>query len=155
MLFYELRSDEERKQLEQANVVVDRLVLVMATAWLRTVVDVVVRASGVNKFDQIDGKARKSAKSVDVLGKSINRLGRALAGLAVGDQLRRAFGAAAELSGTEQRIDNVTKKYQQFIGINKSAAEASKAFAISQQQALSDFSDLASRLGSLVHRLRI
>ena len=114
----------------------------------QTVVDIVVRASGVNKLDQIDGKARKSAKSVDVLGKSINRLGRALAGLAVGDQLRRAFGAAAELSGTEQRITNVTKKYQQFTGINKSAAEASKAFAISQQQALSDFSDLASRLGS-------
>ena len=71
-----------------------------------------------------------------------------LAGLAIGDQLRRAFGAAAELSGTEQRLESVTKKYQQFIGINKSAAEASKAFAVSQQQALSDFADLASRLGA-------
>ena len=40
------------------------------------------------------------------------------------------------------------KKYGQFIGIQKSAAQAADTFAISQQQALSDFSDLASRLGA-------
>ena len=114
----------------------------------QTAVDIVVKASGLNKLDQISAKSRKSAKSVDALGGSIKRLGQTLAGLAVGDQLRRAFGAAAVLSGTEQRINNVTKKYEQFIGINKSAAEASKTFAISQQQALSDLGDLASRLGA-------
>ena len=68
--------------------------------------------------------------------------------MAIGDQLRRAFGASAELSGTEQRIKNVTQQYQQFIGIQQSAAKAAETFSVSNQQALSDFSDLASRLGS-------
>ena len=121
----------------------------------QTSVDVVVRVKDLAALDRlkkslagVEGATLKGERSIKRFEGSIARLGRTLAGLALGDQLRRAFGAAAQLSGTEQRINNVTKKYSQFIGIQNSAAQASKNFAISQQQALSDFSDLASRLGS-------
>ena len=121
----------------------------------QTAVDVVVRVkgeAGLSRLQKglagVDNSLSKSERSIKRFEGSVTKLGRTLAGLAIGDQLRRAFGAAAELSGTEQRINNVTKKYSQFIGIQNSAAQASKNFAISQQQALSDFSDLASRLGS-------
>ena len=122
----------------------------------QTAVDVVVRVkgeAGLSRFAKglagVDNSLSKSERSIKRFEGSVTKLGRTLAGLAIGDQLRRAFGAAAELSGTEQRINNVTKKYSQFIGIQNSAAQTtSKNFAISQQQALSDFSDLASRLSS-------
>ena len=141
-----------------------------------TAVDIVVRVAGTNKLDAVQSKfkgtaaeAVKAATQIDRVGDevkiagdkaarsvggfnklngAINVLGRSLAGLAIGDQLRRAFGASAELSGTEQRIQNVTQEYQQFIGIQESAAQAATTFSVSNQQALSDFSDLASRLGS-------
>ena len=121
----------------------------------QTAVDVVVRVkgeSGLTRLQKglkgVDSSLDKTESKIRRFEGSVAKLGRTLAGLAIGDQLRRAFGAAAELSGTEQRITNVTKKYAQFAGIQNSAAQAAKTFAISQQQALSDFSDLASRLGA-------
>ena len=121
----------------------------------QTAVDVVVRVKDLAALDRlkkslagVEGATLKGERGIKRFETSLAKLGRTLAGLAVGDQLRRAFGAAAELSGTEQRITNVTKKYQQFVGIQKSAAQAAKTFAVSQAQALSDFGDLASRLGS-------
>ena len=121
----------------------------------QTAVDVVVRVKDLAALDRlkkslagVEGATLKGERGIKRFETSLAKLGRTLAGLAVGDQLRRAFGAAAELSGTEQRITNVTKKYQQFVGIQKSAAAAAKTFAVSQTQALSDFGDLASRLGS-------
>ena len=121
----------------------------------QTAVDVVVRVKDLAALDRlkkslagVEGATLKGERGIKRFETSLAKLGRTLAGLAVGDQLRRAFGAAAELSGTEQRINNVTKKYQQFVGIQKSAAQAAKTFAVSQAQALSDFGDLASRLGS-------
>ena len=121
----------------------------------QTSVDVVVSVKNLTALDRlkkslagVDGATLKGERSIKRFEGSIAKLGRTLAGLAIGDQLRRAFGSAAQLSGTEQRINSVTKKYTQFIGIQKSAEQAAKAFAVSQQQALSDFSDLASRLGS-------
>ena len=121
----------------------------------QTAVDVVVRVKDLAALDRlkkslagVEGATLKGERGIKRFETSLAKLGRTLAGLAVGDQLRRAFGAAAELSGTEQRINNVTKKYQQFVGIQKSAAAAAKTFAVSQAQALSDFGDLASRLGS-------
>ena len=121
----------------------------------QTAVDVVVRVKDLAALDRlkkslagVEGATLKGERGIKRFETSLAKLGRTLAGLAVGDQLRRAFGAAAELSGTEQRINNITKKYQQFAGIQRSAAEAAKTFAVSQAQALSDFGDLASRLGS-------
>lgn len=121
----------------------------------QTAVDVVVRVKDLAALDRlkkslagVEGATLKGERGIKRFETSLAKLGRTLAGLAVGDQLRRAFGAAAEFSGTEQRINNVTKKYQQFAGIQRSAAEAAKTFAVSQQQALSDLGDLASRLGS-------
>ena len=121
----------------------------------QTAVDVVVRVKDLAALDRlkkslagVEGATLKGERSIKRFEGSLSKLSRTLAGLALGDQLRRAFGAAAELSGTEQRINNVTKKYSQFIGIQNVATQAAKTFAVSQQQALSDFSSLAARLGS-------
>ena len=127
----------------------------------QTAVDIVVKTLGADKLRALDRQlkgiepsARKAGRAVDGVSKAVAGLGRALATAALGDQLRRSFGAAAEFSATQQRVQNLTKTYQQFIGIQNLAAQSAQRFGISNAQALSDLTDLGSRLGATGASLR-
>ncbi len=120
----------------------------------QTAVDIVVKTLGADKLRVLDRQlqgiepsARKASRAVDGVSKAVQGLGRVLATAAIGDQFRRSFGAAAEFSATQQRVQNLTKTYQQFIGIQNLAAQSAKRFGVSNAQALSDLTDLGSRLG--------
>ena len=121
----------------------------------QTAVDVVVRVKDLAALERlkkslagVDGATLKATKGINRFENSIKRLQGVLGGLAVGDQLRRAFGAAADFSATEQRLNNITKQYQQLAGIQELAAVSARKFGISTAQASSDLADLGSRLGS-------
>ena len=121
----------------------------------QTAVDVVVRVKDLAALDRlkkslagIDGATLKATQGINRFENSIKRLQGVLGGLALGDQLRRAFGAAADFSATEQRLNNITKQYQQLAGIQELAAVSARKFGISTAQASSDLADLGSRLGS-------
>ena len=121
----------------------------------QTAVDVVVRVKDLAALDRlkkslagVDGATLKASQGINKFENSIKRLESVLGGLAVGDQLRRAFGAAADFSATEARLNNVVKKYEQFAGIQELAAASAQKFGISNAQAASDLADLGSRLGS-------
>ena len=120
-----------------------------------TTVDIVVKTLGTSKLVTLDknlkkipGTANKAAVGVNKLSKAVSGLGVAIATLGAADQLRKAFGAAAAFSGTEQRVASLVKRYQQLDGIQGLAAQSAKKFAVSNAQALSDLTDLGSRLGS-------
>ena len=121
----------------------------------QTAVDVVVRVKDLAALDRlkkslagVDGATLKASQGINRFENSIKRLQGVLGGLAVGDQLRRAFGAAADFSATQQRLNNITKQYQQLAGIQELAAVSAQKFGISTAQASSDLADLGSRLGS-------
>ena len=121
----------------------------------QTAVDVVVRVKDLAALDRlkkslagVDGATLKASQGINRFENSLKRLQGVLGGLAVGDQLRRAFGAAADFSATEQRLNNITKQYQQLAGIQELAAVSARKFGISTAQASSDLADLGSRLGS-------
>ena len=121
----------------------------------QTAVDVVVRVKDLAALDRlkkslagVDGATLKASQGINRFENSIKRLQGVLGGLAVGDQLRRAFGAAADFSATEQRLNNLTKQYQQLAGIQELAAVSAQKFGISTAQASADLADLGSRLGS-------
>ena len=119
-----------------------------------TVVNLIFKTVGGNKLDAVDKKlkgigpsATKAANGINSVSKAVQGLGRALAVAAIGDQLRRAFGAAADFSATQQRVQNLTETYKQYIGIQDLAAQSANQFGISNAQALKDLADLGSRLG--------
>ena len=121
----------------------------------QTAVDVVVRVKDLAALDRlkkslagVEGATLKGERSIKRFENSLKRLQGVLGGLAVGDQLRRAFGAAADFSATEQRLSNITKQYQQLAGIQDLAAVSAQKFGISEAQAAADLADLGSRLGS-------
>ena len=121
----------------------------------QTAVDVVVRVKDQAALERlkkslagVDGATLKAEKGIKRFENSIRRLQGVLGGLAVGDQLRRAFGAAANFSATEQRLNNLTKQYSQLAGIQELAAVSAQKFGISNAQAAADLADLGSRLGS-------
>ena len=121
----------------------------------QTAVDVVVRVKDLAALERlkkslagVDGATFKASKGINKFENSIKRLQGALGGLAVGDQLRRAFGAAADFAATGARLDNVAKKYDQLVGIQDLATISAKRFGVSNAQAASDLADLGSRLGS-------
>ena len=127
----------------------------------QTVVDIVVKTVGLGKLRQLDQQLKgiqpsavKAGRAVDGVSKAVSGLGRAIAAAAIGDQLRRAFGAAAGFSATQQRVQNLTTTYQQFIGIQDLAAQSARRFGISNAQALSDLTDLGARLGGTGATLR-
>ena len=67
----------------------------------KTAVDIVVSTVGLGKLRDLDRQLKgiqpsavKAERAVDGVSKAVAGLGRTLAGLAIGDQLRRAFGAA-------------------------------------------------------------
>ena len=120
-----------------------------------TAVDIVVKTIGTSSLEKLDRKlkgipaqANKAAAGIGRVSKAVRGLGGAIASLGAADQLRRAFGAAADFSGTQQRVQNLTKTYSQFVGIQDLAAQSASKFAVSNAQALSDLTDLGSRLGS-------
>ena len=141
-----------------------------------TAVDIVVKVAGSSRLDKLNSTLKGTASQAVATGGKLDRLGnsakkagddaarstggfkkldqaiqtigRSLAGLAVGDQLRRAFGEAADFSATEQRLANLTKQYQQLDGIQELAAASAQKFGISTAQASSDLADLGSRLGA-------
>ena len=119
----------------------------------QTAVDIVVRTLGADKLRALDRQlkgiepsARKAGRAVDGVSKAVVGLGRALAAAALGDQLRRSFGAAAEFAGTQQRVKALTSEFKEYAGIQGIAARAAQKFQISNAQALSDFTDLGNRL---------
>ena len=119
-----------------------------------SVVNLIFKTVGVNKLDAVDTKlkgvsatASKTATGIDGVSRAVQGLGRALAAAAIGDQLRRAFGAAADFTATQQRVQNLTETYKQFTGVQSLAAQSAERFGISNAQALKDLSDLGSRLG--------
>ena len=121
----------------------------------QTAVDVVVRVKDLAALDRlkkslagVDGATLKASQGINKFENSIKRLQSVLGGLAVGDQLRRAFGAAADFSATTQRLENLTKQYTQLAGIQELAAASAQKFGISTAQASADLADLGSRLGS-------
>ena len=121
----------------------------------QTAVDVVVRVKDLAALDRlkkslagVDGATLKAEKGIKRFENSLRRLQGVLGGLAVGDQLRRAFGAAANFSATEQRLNNLTKQYSQLAGIQELAAVSAQKFGVSNAQAAADLADLGSRLGS-------
>ena len=121
----------------------------------QTAVDVVVRVKDLAALDRlkkslagVDGATFKASQGINKFENSIKRLQGVLGGLAVGDQLRRAFGAAADFSATTQRLGNLTKQYAQLAGIQELAAASAEKFGISTAQASADLADLGSRLGS-------
>ena len=121
----------------------------------QTAVDVVVRVKDLAALDRlkkslagIDGATLKASQGINRFENSIKRLQGVLGGLALGDQLRRAFGAAADFSATQARLNNITKQYQQLAGIQELAAVSARKFGLSTAQASSDLADLGSRLGS-------
>ena len=65
----------------------------------------------------------------------------------MGAGVSKAFGDAAQLEAVEARVQNLTRKYSQFIGIQGKATQAAEKFRISQADALGDLVNLASRLG--------
>ena len=121
----------------------------------QTAVDVVVRVKDLGALERlkkslagVDGATLKASQGINRFEKSLSRLQGVLGGLAVGDQLRRAFGAAADFSGTEARLKNITKQFSQLTGIQELAAVSAKNFGVSTAQASSDLADLGARLGS-------
>ena len=101
------------------------------------------------ELDDVDRKSKRASSGVGKLSRALKGLGSVIAaGAAIGDQLRRAFGAAAEAEGAAIRARNVVKSYEQLAGIQDVAAASAEKFGISQAQALSDLTDLGSRLGS-------
>ena len=121
----------------------------------QTAVDVVVRVKDLAALDRlkkslagVDGATLKASQGINRFENSLKRLQGVLGGLAVGDQLRRAFGAAADFSATEQRLNNITKQYQQLAGIQELAAVSAQKFGVSTAQASADLADLGARLGS-------
>ena len=83
---------------------------------------------------------------------TLNRLSRVgpggvLAGLGVGAGGAAAFGAASELEAAQTRVENLTKRYAKFTGIQELAAKSSEKFRVSQAESLTDLVNLASRLG--------
>ena len=100
------------------------------------------------ELDDVGRSAGRAQSGIGKLNKALRGLGSVIAGAAIGDQLRRAFGAAAEAEGAAIRARNVTKAYEQLAGITEVAAASAEKFGISNSQALSDLTDLGSRLGS-------
>ena len=121
----------------------------------QTAVDVVVRVKDLAALDRlkkslagVEGATLKGEKGIKRFENSLKRLQGVIGGLAIGDQLRRAFGAAANFSATEQRLNNIGKQYSQLAGIQELAAASAEKFGVSTAQAASDLADLGSRLGS-------
>ena len=120
-----------------------------------TRVDVVVRVKDLAALERlkkslagVEGATLQGERGIKRFENSLKRLQGVLGGLAVGDQLRRAFGAAADFSATEARLTNVVRKYKELAGIQELAAVSARKFGISNAQAASDLADLGSRLGS-------
>ena len=121
----------------------------------QTAVDVVVRVKDLAALDRlkkslegVEGATYKGERSIKRFENSLKRLQGVLGGLAVGDQLRRAFGAAADFSGTQARLDNLTKRYQQFIGIQDLATISANKFGIAEADVAKSLASLGSRLGA-------
>ena len=121
----------------------------------QTAVDVVVRVKDLAALERlkkslagVEGATVKAERGIKRFESTISRLKGVLGGLAVGDQLRRAFSAAADFSATEQRLNNITKQYSQLAGIQELAAVSAQKFGVSTAQASADLADLGSRLGS-------
>ena len=86
-------------------------------------------------------------KGASKFQKKLGGIRTALLGLGVGAGIGKAFGDAAQLESVEARVENLTRRYGKFIGIQDKATQAAEKFRVSQTEALGDLVNLGSRLG--------
>lgn len=100
-----------------------------------------------NNISKVGRASQQSAGKVNKLAKGFNGLQRAIAGLAIGAGIKKAFGDASALESAETRINSLVKSYSKFSGVQDIAAKSAEKFRLTQTEALAAYADLGSRLG--------